>query len=190
LCQTTPLEPTNPGGIFKELAMFNASCKSEDRATYKVTPVPSIEEEDALIERAKEILERRIRSQKDGALIESPSAMKDLLAFRLASLDYEAFGVVYLNARHEVISLEELFRGTLSQTSVYPREVVKECLLKGAGSVVIYHNHPSGSLEPSSADQKLTQALRDALALVDVRVLDHIIVGGAQTTSFAERGLL
>ena len=99
-------------------------------------------------------------------------------------------GVVHLDAQNRVITVEELFRGTLTQTSVYPREIVKQALARNAAAVILCHNHPSGVAEPSQADQALTEALRRALALVDVRVLDHFIVAGRHCLSFAERGLL
>jgi DNA repair protein RadC len=102
----------------------------------------------------------------------------------------EAFVVVFLNSQHKVIAAEEMFRGTLSQTSVYPREVVKRALRLNAGAVVLAHNHPSGSVEPSRADEFLTRTLSSALSLVDVKVLDHIVVSGTETLSFADRGLL
>jgi len=108
----------------------------------------------------------------------------------LAARDYEVFLVLFLDAQNRVIKSEEMFRGTLTQTSVYPREIVKRGLFYNAGAVIFAHNHPSGVAEPSHADETLTQSLKQALALVDVRVLDHFIVAGAGVLSFAERGLL
>ena len=107
-----------------------------------------------------------------------------------AGREYESFVILYLDARHRLIEAEELFRGTLTGTSVHPREVVKGVLRKNAGAVIISHNHPSGVPDPSQADIRLTETLKQALALVDVRVLDHFIIAGANTMSFAERGLL
>ena len=120
--------------------------------------------------------------------IESPAEVRSYLRLKLAGLEHEAFGVLWLDAQHRVMSCEELFTGTLTQTSVYPREVVKRALQVNAAAVILYHNHPSGIPEPSAADEKLTQQLKTACALVDVRVLDHIIVAAGGTVSLAERG--
>jgi DNA repair protein RadC len=120
----------------------------------------------------------------------NPAAVRDYLRAHFAGRQYEAFVVVLLDAQNRVIAVEELFRGTLTQTSVYPREVVKTALKHNAGAVILSHNHPSGVCEPSVQDQSLTRTLAEALALVDVRVLDHFIVAGAKTLSFAERGLI
>ena len=124
-----------------------------------------------------------------GATMDSPAAVREYLALRMER-EHEAFAVLFLDAQCKVLGLEELFRGTVSQTSVHPREIVKRALKLNASSVVLAHNHPSGELEPSRADQMLTQTLKAALQLVDVRVVDHIIVGGGRSVSFAERGLL
>ena len=125
-----------------------------------------------------------------GDALTSPDAVKTYLKATLAARDHEIFVVIYLDNAHRVIEIEELFRGTLTQTSVYPREVVKGALARNAAAVILAHNHPSGIPEPSHADEAITQALKQALALVDIRVLDHIIVGGDTCVSFAERGLL
>lgn len=122
--------------------------------------------------------------------LSSPVDVKNLCILKLAALEHEEFSVIFLDAQHGMIEFESLFRGTLSQTSVYPREVVKRALQLNAGAVILTHNHPSGSTEPSRADEFLTTALKQALALIDVRVLDHVIVGGTSAVSFAERGLL
>lgn len=124
-------------------------------------------------------------------LLSSPTAVREWLTLKLAGLGYEVFGALWLDSKNRLIAWEELFRGTLSQTSVFPREVVKRALAHNAAAVLLCHNHPSGVAEPSSADELLTQHLKQALALVDVRVLDHFIVAGsARPLSFAERGLL
>jgi len=120
----------------------------------------------------------------------SPGAVRDLLRLKLAGLPHEVFVCIHLDAQHRLISIEEMFRGTLAQTSVYPREVVKAALKANAAAVIFAHNHPSGACQPSQADEYLTRNLKDALALVDVKVLDHFIVAGTQALSFAERGLL
>ena len=116
--------------------------------------------------------------------------MRDYLRLLLKDREHEAFVVLLLDAQHRVIACEELFRGTLTQTSVYPREVVKAALRANAAAVIFAHNHPSGVADPSHADEILTRSLKQALALVDVNVLDHFIVAGSRTMSFAERGLL
>jgi DNA repair protein RadC len=120
----------------------------------------------------------------------APAQVRQYLMLELGSLPHEVFAVLFLDSQHRLIALRALFRGTLAQTSVYPREVVKEALACNAGAVVLAHNHPSGTAEPSRADEFLTQTLKSALALVDVRVLDHIVIGRGQSVSFAERGLL
>ena len=123
-------------------------------------------------------------------LLGSPAAVRDYLCLKLRDLGHEVFLGLYLDAQNRVIADEELFRGTLTQTSVYPREVVKRALVRNAASVILAHNHPSGVAEPSIADEALTRALQQALALVDVKVLDHFVIAGNTATSFAERGLL
>ncbi len=128
---------------------------------------------------------------KQGNAFASPGAVRDFLRLHLSGLAHEVFFALWLDAQNRLIASEELFRGTLTQTSVYPREVVKKALWHNAAAVVLAHNHPSGVSEPSSADELLTRELKRALALVDVRVLDHFIVAGQSSPlSFAERGLL
>jgi len=141
----------------------------------------------AVLELARRALKEKIAS---GAALSSPAAVREYLRLKLQALPHEVFVVLFLDAQNRVIEIEELFRGTLTQTSVYPREVVKRALARNAGAVIFAHNHPSGVAEPSHADETLTQALKQALALIDVRVLDHFIVAGAGVVSFAERGLL
>lgn len=137
-------------------------------------------------------LSRRALAQQlaERAVFETPGAVKSYLQLHLAALPYEVFAVLFLDSQHRLLAMEELFRGTLSQTSVYPREVVQRALHHHAAAVVLAHNHPSGEVEPSRADEVLTQSLKAALALVDVRVLDHIVVAVGQSLSMAERGLL
>jgi DNA repair protein RadC len=121
----------------------------------------------------------------------SPEAVRDWLRLSLGNLPHEVFVALWLDAQNRLIASEELFRGTLTQTSVYPREVVKRALANNAGAVILAHNHPSGLAEPSRADEVLTSSLKQALALVDVKLLDHFIVAGsARPLSFAERGLI
>jgi len=141
----------------------------------------------AVLEMARRALAETLRS---GDALGSPTAVRDFLRLTLANRDHEVFLAVLLDAQNRVLVCEELFRGTLTQTSVYPREVVKCALARNAAAVIFAHNHPSGVTEPSHADQVLTQSLKQALALVDIKVLDHFIVAGSSALSFAERGLL
>ena len=123
-------------------------------------------------------------------VLSSPAAVREFLQVRLSVLDHEVFALLHVYAQHRVLDYVELFRGTLAETSVYPREVVKDALRLNSAAVVLVHNHPSGLAEPSPADLVLTRTLTSALALVDVRVLDHFVVGASSLVSFAERGLL
>lgn len=141
----------------------------------------------AVVELGRRSMREHLRS---GSALTSPGAVRDYLRLALASRPHEVFLVLFLDAQHRVLSDAELFRGTLTQTSVYPREVVKAALAANAAAVIFAHNHPSGAAQPSQADELLTRQLKEALALVEVRVLDHFIVAGNQTLSFAERGLL
>ena len=141
----------------------------------------------AVIELARRALKEELKS---GVKLSSPAAVRDFLRLTLLRQDKEIFLGVFLDAQNCVIATEELSSGTLTQTSVFPREVVKRALARNAAAMIFAHNHPSGLAEPSRADEILTQALKQALSLVDVKVLDHFIVGGNQTMSFAERGLL
>ena len=140
---------------------------------------------------ARELVRRWLGEEiRHGSMLSAPAAVRDYLKIHFAGREYESFVALFLDAQHRVIEVDELFRGTLTQTSVYPREVVKRALYHNAAAVICSHNHPSGVAEPSQSDQHLTTALKQALALVDVRVLDHFIVAGASILSFAERGLL
>ena len=162
-------------------------ARSEDPVPYLVNPVAKAND-DEVIQRALTILQGRLSSP--GQAINSPQDLKNFCILNLADREHEVFSLIFLTSQHAVIGYEAMFRGTLAQTSVYPREVVKAALERNAAAVVLVHNHPSGMPEPSRADEHLTQVLKQALALIDVRVLDHIIVGGMSTVSFAERGLL
>ncbi len=141
----------------------------------------------AVLELARRALAEQLQARP---LFDSPRAVRDYLQLKLGAHAHEVFAVMFLDSQHRLIALEELFRGTLSQTSVYPREVVQRALALGAASVVLAHNHPSGLAQPSRADEALTQTLKAALALVDVRVLDHFIVTREQARSMAEMGLV
>ena len=137
-------------------------------------------------------MSRRALSEemRAGDALNSPGAVRDWLRLKLSGLPHEVFLAVFLDAQNRVIEAEELFRGTLTQTSVYPREIVKRALARNAAGVILAHNHPSGVAEPSQADRWLTDQLKAALGLVDVKVLDHFIVAGGAGLSFAERGWL
>jgi DNA repair protein RadC len=141
----------------------------------------------AVIELARRALVQELAQRP---VFERPEQVKSYLQLQLGGRNFEVFAVMFLDSQHRLLKLEEMFRGTLTQTSVYPREVVKRALDLHAGAVVLAHNHPSGAAEPSRADEFLTQTLKTALALIDVRVLDHLIVGHGEVVSFAERGLL
>src|SRR3954468_19336391 len=143
------------------------------------------------LQAAVELAARSLTEQLQGRTgLTSPGAVRDLLRLKLSGLPHEVFVCIQLDAQHRVIRVDELFRGTLTQTSVYPREVVKASLRANAAAVIFAHNHPSGVAQPSQADELLTRNLREALSLVEVKVLDHFIVAGNQALSFAERGLL
>ena len=142
---------------------------------------------EAAIELARRSLQDEMRS---GDALTSPGAVRDYLRLAIAERAHEVFVCLWLDAQHRVLACEEAFRGTLTQTSVYPREVVKSGLRANAAAVIFAHNHPSGAAQPSRADELLTRNLKDALALVDIKVLDHFIVAGRQALSFAERGWL
>lgn len=141
----------------------------------------------AVMELARRSLTQELQQR---AVLTSPQQVKDLLSLKLAHLGHETFVVLFVNAQHQLLEFNEMFRGTLTQASVYPREVVKRALELQASAVIFAHNHPSGVAEPSRADEYLTQTLKAALQLVDVRVLDHLVVGRSGVVSFAERGLL
>ena len=140
------------------------------------------------VDKALEILGSYMRGPS--CVFTSPDAVKQYLCLHLGNLPYEAFGMLFLDSQHRLIAYETMFRGTLTQTSVYPREVVIQALAHNAASVVLTHNHPSGAVVPSKADETLTQTLKNALALVDVRVLDHVVVSGNKATSMAELGVM
>ena len=141
----------------------------------------------AIFEMSRRALQEQMRERDT---LTSPQAVRDYLKLKLGSLQREVFLVLFLDAQNRVVATEELFAGTLTQTSVYPRELVKRALHHNAAAVIFAHNHPSGVAEPGGADELLTKALKEALALMDVRVLDHFVVAGNASVSFAERGRL
>jgi DNA repair protein RadC len=180
----------NPARHRPEFAMSLSSTSSVVADALLVRDVdgqyrPALAEE--VLSQARRVLSQRVRR---GATMSSPQAVKDHLRLEIGVLEHEVFCELFLDAQHRIIALKQMFRGTVTQTSVYPREVVKEALALNAAAVILAHNHPSGAAEPSRADEFLTQTLKTALALVDVRVLDHLVVAGADVRSFAELGLL
>lgn len=170
-------------------ALYEANDRSLQKLTYlaRQSPLPSFHRLVTGLALAQELLIEELASR---SVFDSPRAVTDFLKLHFAGQPHESFAVLYLDAQHALIAFEELFRGTLTQTSVYPREVMKRALHHDAAALVLAHNHPSGSVQPSHADELLTKTLGTALAMMDVRVVDHIIVAGAKTLSFAERGLL
>ena len=142
---------------------------------------------DQILEAARQAIEHKMQR---GEAFSSPAAVKEYLCAKLAGYEHEVFAVLFLDSQHRLIEYAEMFRGTIDGASVYPRELVKEALRHNAAAVIISHNHPSGNPEPSQADKVLTQRLNEALRLVDVRVLDHIITAGGTSASMAELGLI
>jgi DNA repair protein RadC len=174
------------------LARFGSVTALLDAGPEALAAVPGLGvAKSAQLHAALEISRRALREELAARdALSSPRAVRDYLRLAFAGRQHEVFVVLLLDAQHRVIACEELFRGTLTQTSVYPREVVKCALRHNAAAVIFAHNHPSGVAEPSHADEILTRSLKSALGLVDVQVLDHFVVAGSATTSFAERGLL
>ena len=166
---------------YQPLDMF----AGEAAATYNLPPVLQ------RLQAARELLCRALAEDLAAReVFASPDAASQFLVHRIGGLEHEVFYVLFLDAQNRLIEAVEMFRGTLTQTSVYPREIIKRALAENAAAVIFAHNHPSGVAEPSRADEVLTRQLKEALSLVDVRVLDHFIVGGHRVLSFAERGLL
>jgi DNA repair protein RadC len=145
----------------------------------------------AQLQASREIVQRLLlEDMRQQPLLPNPRSVRDYLAVHYAGMEREVFAVLYLDNRHRLISMEEMFLGTIDGASVHPREVVKRALKLNAAAVILAHNHPSGVAEPSQADEMITVRIRDALAFVDIRTLDHLIVGSGQVVSFAERGLI
>ena len=142
---------------------------------------------DQILEAARLVIDQKMQR---GTSFTSPAAVKEYLFAKLSGFEHEVFAVLFLDTRHRLIDYAEMFQGTIDSAEVHPREVVKAALRHNAAAVIISHNHPSGNPEPSAADRALTQRLKEALGLVGVRVLDHIIIAGNATASFAERGLI
>ena len=148
----------------------------------------SVQNEDWIVQQAIVLLERRVF--KAGPRLERPAAVRDYLRLKLVAEPNEIFVVVFMNSMHDVLAVEPMFHGTINATSVYPRVVLQRALQLNAAAVIFAHQHPSGSTEPSNADRLLTEQLKTALALIDVRVLDHFVIGQGAPYSFAESGLL
>jgi DNA repair protein RadC len=142
---------------------------------------------DQILEAARELIDQRLQR---GLKMCSPEVASDYVTIKLGVLDHEIFAVLFLDTQHDLIEYVEMFRGTVDGSAVYPREVVKEALARNAAAVIFVHNHPSGSLEPSTADRNITDQLREALRLFDIRVLDHLIVAGGKVNAFSKLGLL
>lgn len=168
--------------VFGFRASTPAMVSSEHPASYHASPILCA---------ARELLCRCFQEQMEsGEALTSPSMVKQFLCSKIGNLEHEVFWCLWLDNRHRLIVAEELFRGTLNQAGVYPREIVKRALAVNAAAVILAHNHPSGETEPSTADVHLTNTIKSAVDLVDIRVLDHFVVGGTDAMSFAERGML
>jgi DNA repair protein RadC len=188
--------PTTPRQLATRTARKpRVNCvRSEDVTPYMpVGPeIPAAlvgESEAAILAAAADILLRRMTDRENWKPLNSPRDTREFLRAKLSGLEHEVFCCLYLDNRHRVIAFEEVFRGTIDGTAVYPREIVKRALHHNAAAVILCHNHPSGLAEPSRADELLTVRLKEALALIDIRVLDHLVVGDI-VVSFAERGLI
>ena len=169
------------GALVPQQPRFSSGFVSENNGAYAQVS------DDDVIAAALRILSQRLAR---GFALSNPRLTREYLAMRFAGLEHEVFACLFLDNRNRVIACEELFRGTIDGASVHPREVVKRALRHNAAAVIVAHNHPSGVAEPSQADELITRRLKEALSLVDIRVLDHLVVGGASVESFAERGLL
>lgn len=177
------------------IAPLYTAMGSDTPETYSACCTAAAAPPDALVSRklsiARELLLRDLAGKMQARpIMSSPKVVREWLKLRYAEVEHEVFIVLYLDVRSRLIEAEELFRGTLTHTSVYPREVVKSALARNAATVILAHNHPSGSAEPSAPDLALTSALKAALSLVDVRIVDHFVVAGNGVLSFAEKGLL
>ena len=162
--------------------------RSEDEAVYQHGIGNARKNEDDLINRALFILEDRLRVH--GEAMHSPDASKQYLRLKTSSLEHEVFSVLFMDNKHRVIDFQEMFRGTIDGASVWPREILKEALKVNATAVILSHNHPSGDPTPSAADKRITERVRDALELISVRVIDHIVVGAHRAVSMVDEGLI
>ena len=175
----------NPNGFDGFAGLLHASAN--DLKSVKGLGPAKRAELVGVLELARRAMGQQLRER---TVFATPEAVKEYLQLHLAAKAHEVFAVLFLDVQNRLLAMEELFRGTLTQTSVYPREVVLRALHHQASAVVLAHNHPSGTVQPSRADEHLTQTLKSTLALIDVRVLDHVIVAPGQALSMAERGLL
>lgn len=190
LCQALPgLTVHAAMGVLDHFEDLHAALNASDT---ELQSVPGIGRRRAAALKAVPEIARRYFSESlpPGTAIRSPADTETFLKGKLAHLGHEMFCCLYLDNRHRVLHFDELFRGTIDGTSVYPREVVKEALAANAAAVILAHNHPSGVAEPSQADEHITRRIKSALELVDIRLLDHLIVGRTETTSLAARGVL
>lgn len=163
------------------------TIKSEDTPAYISSTFTIYDDE--IIKQALTILNKRLE-RTETCIITCPQNSKDFLVLKLAELEHEVFSIMFLDNRHQLIKYEEMFRGTIDGASVYPREVIKRALQLNAAALIIAHNHPSGISEPSTADEAITLRLKTALETVDIKLLDHIIVGNTSTVSLAKRGVI
>ena len=170
-------------------ALYEANGRSLRKLAYfaRDSSLPCCQQLVTGLALAQELL---VEELSTGSVLDSPAAVANFLKLHFAGQPYESFAVMYLDARNALLAFEDVFRGTLTQTSVYPREILKRALHHNCACVILSHNHPSGGVDPSRADEVITQTLRSALAMVDVRVLDHLIIAGDRYTSFAQRGLV
>lgn len=158
----------------------------EESPEYGTAPLIGKQEE--TINQALKILESRIKEKGD--FMCNPKEVINFLKFKISELEHEVFSIMFLDNQHRLIKYKELFRGTINGSSVHPREILKEALKYNSSAVIIAHNHPSGMIEPSSADREITRQIKDSLELIDIRVLDHIIIGGKESFAFSERGYI
>jgi DNA repair protein RadC len=193
ICLRTGVKGRSALDVARELlarfGSLTALCSADAAAVCAVSGIGTAKSAQfaAVMEMARRALRENISR---GSALSSPQAVRDYLRLKLQDRPHEVFLGVFLDAQNRVLAVEEMFRGTLTQTSVYPREVVKRALAHNAAALIFAHNHPSGIAEPSRSDEALTSALKQALALVDIKVLDHFVIGAGAAMSFAERGLL
>lgn len=163
-------------------------CRSEDPIPYAPPTVPEPDDAQQVIDRALELLAGRLR--RPGQIINTPATTKQFLTLELAAEKSERFCILWLDNRHRMIRFETMFNGTIDGANVYPRELVRRALELNAAAAILAHNHPSGTPDPSAADKAITARVRDAFQLIGVRLIDHVVIGGEEAISFAEKGLI
>jgi len=168
-------------------AVSTIAARADDRFAGLKPSGLNEQEKRSIVTLATQVLASKFRT---GRVLSSPEETRTFLRLRLAELKNEVFGCIFLNTRHRIITVSELFQGTIDGASVHPRVVVQKALVLNCAALILYHTHPSGVAEPSHADELITRRLKDALALIDVRVLDHFVVSAGETVSFSERGLI